>query len=218
MAGTGASDTHERIMWATYRTLWRHGYAGVSIGRIAEEADLSKSSFYNHYDDKEALMLAFLRFMFEQYREQFEAEAGGDPETQLRSLVDVMLGESDEPPESVPDTPEGIPGPGPASGDGPGEAPGFGALVELRARAVSNDAYRAEFAGIDAAHRDSIAAIVRRGVEEGSFRAVDPDRIAEVLFTMLVGGIVRRTTAEGLDTEPLREELHAFVDRRLLPE
>jgi AcrR family transcriptional regulator len=210
MADNEAMDTRDRIMWATYRTLWQHGYAGVSIGRIAEEADLSKSSFYNHYEDKEDLMLAFLRFMFDQYREQFETETGEDPEAQLRSLVDVMLGASDEPPEGVPE--RGV------QSDERGEEPGFGALVELRARAVSNDAYRAEFAAIDATHRESMADVIRRGVEDGSFQAVDPDRVAEMLFTILVGGIVRRTTAEGLDVEPLREEVHAFIDSRLLPE
>jgi AcrR family transcriptional regulator len=78
------ADTKEVIMRATYRALKRYGYAELSIGRIADEADLSKSAFYNHYDGKDDLLLSFLDFMLERIAETLTFEEGTPLEARRR--------------------------------------------------------------------------------------------------------------------------------------
>ena len=47
-----SSDSKKEIMEATYEALCKHGYAELSIEKIADEFDKGKSLIYYHYDDK----------------------------------------------------------------------------------------------------------------------------------------------------------------------
>jgi len=71
-------DSREAIMRATYLALREYGYAGLSIQRIADESDLSKSTFYHHYDGKGDLLTAFVDFTLEEFIRIFSLESGDD--------------------------------------------------------------------------------------------------------------------------------------------
>lgn len=195
------TNTHERIMRATYAALVRYGYGSISIKRIADEADLSKSAFYNHYESKDALLLGFLDFMLEQYRTEFDRVISGDPVTDLNTLVVHAI--SGDLPANIPerDRPE-------VSVDGP--------LIELRAQAVHDESFRERFSHLDEEVAAGIATIVQSGVEQGVFREVDPDRAAEVLLTIVMGAILRRSTIEGLDEDLLRTEVDRLLQTYLM--
>jgi len=49
------------ILDAAVRLFSLHGYAGVSMRRIAESAGVSKANIYHHFSSKEALYFAILR-------------------------------------------------------------------------------------------------------------------------------------------------------------
>jgi len=70
------STAEEEIMEATYRALLRHGYADLSISRIADELDKSKAAIYYHYDTKDDLLVAFLEFAVDRFEETIETETG----------------------------------------------------------------------------------------------------------------------------------------------
>lgn len=197
------ADTRERIMQATFETIQEYGFAGLSIQRIAEKADLSKSSFYHFFDDKDDLLLAFLDAMLEQFGVPLSAAgAEEDPESSLWAYVDFALyglgGESLPPVSGEVDIASGRP------------------YVELRSQGTYDEDYRDRFTDIDSTMHSQLTRIIERGIDRGVFREVDPERTAEFLLTVMLGGLFRRATADGVDADAIRAELEAVVQIRLL--
>ena len=168
--------TRESIMRATYLALCEHGYAGLTIQRIGESFEKSKSLLYHHYDDKDELLLSFLEFMLEEHEASLpEDAADGDAVERLDSLLDAML---------APSLSE--------------EHRGFtAAMVELRAQAATDERYREQFAEHDRAFHEQVVGIVEDGVESGRFRDVDAGQVAEFVGTAVAGAMTRRVTGGG---------------------
>ncbi|QKY19896.1 TetR family transcriptional regulator [Halolamina sp. CBA1230] len=187
--------TRESIMRATYLALCEHGYAGLTIQRIGEAFEKSKSLLYHHYDDKDELLLAFLQFMLEEHEASLPETADGDAVDRLERILDGVL------PPSLPEEHRGF----------------TAAMVELRAQAAHDERYREQFAEHDRVFRDQLADIVEDGIESGAFREVDPEPVAEFISTTVAGAMTRRVTG-GDDTaaSATRDELEAYVDRVLL--
>ncbi|MFB6150420.1 MAG: TetR/AcrR family transcriptional regulator [Haloarculaceae archaeon] len=194
-----ASDTtwstaEREIMEATYRALLEHGYAGLSISRIADELDKSKASLYYHYDSKDDLLVAFLDFAADQFEAMVGTEIGDDPNEDLEHVVEKLLplrpAEEQRKLQSV--------------------------LVELRSQAVTDDAFRAGFTRIDERIAATIREIVDRGVEEGTFRDVDPARVAEHVLATVNGAMYGRATTDREDAAAAaRVSLSSYLDAEL---
>ena len=198
--GGEPTDTRDRIMQATFETVTEHGFVGLSIGRIADRADISKSSVYHFYEDKDDLLLAFLDSMLAQFGDPLGTADPEDPEKALWAYVDFGL--------------SGVASPHVPPIEDADEVSGH-SYVELRSQATHDEQYRARFTDIDASMRDRLAAVIERGFDDGAFRPVDADQTAEFLLTVLLGGLFRRTTADGVDADAIRTELEAVVDQRL---
>jgi len=196
------SDSREAIMRATYCALDQYGYAGLSIQRIADEADLSKSTFYHHYDNKQDLLTSFVDFILTEFKRIFSLTAGDDPVENLLTYVGLILD-----PETVGDVAEMSP-----------TADVLGTYVELRAQAIQNESIRQKFTEIDQAFEEQLAAIIRDGIERGDFRDVDPEGTATFVLTLIAGHTFRRSTREDDPTEAVRAEFEAYVQESLLSE
>ncbi|ACV47780.1 MULTISPECIES: TetR/AcrR family transcriptional regulator [Halomicrobium] len=186
-------DSREAIMRATYCALKQYGYAGLSIQRIADEADLSKSTFYHHYDDKHDLLTSFVDFILAEFTRVFSLEAGDGPEANLRTFVRLILD---------PTTAEKVSEESPASTV-------LGTYVELRAQAVQDETIREKFTEVDRSFEDQIAEIVENGVASGVFRDVDPEQTATFVSTLVAGQTFRQSTR---DDDPSEAVLAAFDD------
>ncbi|WP_018257742.1 TetR/AcrR family transcriptional regulator [Halomicrobium katesii] len=186
-------DSREAIMRATYCALKQYGYAGLSIQRIADEADLSKSTFYHHYDDKHDLLTSFVDFILEEFTRVFSLEAGDGPEANLRTFVRLILD---------PTTAEKVSEESPASTV-------LGTYVELRAQAVQDETIREKFTEVDRSFEDQLAEIVENGVASGVFRDVDPEQTATFVSTLVAGQTFRQSTR---DDDPSEAVLAAFDD------
>jgi len=184
------ADTREEIMRATYLALCEHGYAGLTIQRIADEFEKSKSLIYHHYDGKDELLLAFLEFMLDRFEEEVPEDAEEDPADHLRIVFEHPLA-----------TPL------------PDERREFGkAMVELRAQAAHDDRYRDHFTRSDRVFRERVADVVADGIEAGVFAEVDPDATASLLMTTVTGAMTCRATSGEADVAALREELERYVE------
>lgn len=53
-----AASQRARLMTACTALLAERGYAGVTIGELAQRAQVSRATFYEHFDDKETCLLA----------------------------------------------------------------------------------------------------------------------------------------------------------------
>jgi AcrR family transcriptional regulator len=183
-------------MRATYVALQEHGYAGLSIGRIADEADLSKSTFYHHYDDREDLLLSFLEYMLEEFMRLFSAGAGSTPRERLETFLDLLMG-TEFPPDG--------------SGGVPPKDNVLRTYVQLRGQAAGQSAFREKFTETDLRLREQLAYILRSGIEEGAFRDVDPEATAEFVLTLAAGNIMRRATRDETPSGAVRETLDDYL-------
>jgi AcrR family transcriptional regulator len=200
------TDTRERIMRATLQTLGKHGYAGISIQRIADEADLSKSSVYHFFDSKDDLMLSFLDYMLERFQLPLQVDPDASATEALWGHLEFAL--------------YGKVGtfapPGALHADfDPGSGEPY---VELRAQGAHDEAYRERFTGIDEMLQARLAGVIRDGMETGEFREVDPERTSELLLTTMLGGLFRRATSEVDELDVVYEEVQDLVESRLLVE
>lgn len=180
-------------MQATFHALREHGYAGLTIQRIGDHFEKSKSLLYHHYDSKDELLLDFLEFMLAEF-EQAAPDEDLPPREHLDAILDHALA------AKLPDDQREF----------------TEAMVELRAQAAHDDRYRDHFTRSDETFREEVASIVRDGVNAGVFRDVDPHEVASFLLTLVNGAMNQRVTAEETQTGDVREEVEAYVQSRLL--
>jgi len=188
------ANTREEIMRATYLALCEHGYAGLTIQRIADEFEKSKSLIYHHYDGKDDLLVEFLEFMLDRFEEEVPDDVGEDPADHLRTVFDHAL-------------------PTPLSD----ERREFSkAMVELRAQAAHDERYRDHFTRSDRFLCERIADIVAEGIDAGVFSEVEPQETAALLMTTITGAMTRRVTSgDDDDVTEVRAELERYVETRL---
>ncbi|MFB6353572.1 MAG: TetR/AcrR family transcriptional regulator [Halobacteriales archaeon] len=189
------ATTREAMMEATYRALKTHGYANLTVQNIGDEFAKSKSLLYHHYDGKDELLVDFLEFMLERFEDDVLGGEVDDPAAYLGTLLDRSL------PDDLED----------------GRAAFTRAMIELRAQAAHDPAYRDHFTRSDRLFHDHLAGVVREGVTRGDFRDVDPDRVAALLLTAIDGARLRRATADDAGTvRATRRELEAYLEAVLL--
>lgn len=189
----GWSAAEREIMQATYHALLEHGYADLSISRIATELDKSKAAIYYHYDSKDDLLIAFLAFAIDRFETEIRGETGDDPSKALDHVIEKLLPlRPDENQQQVQDV-----------------------LMSLRSQAVTDEAFREQFTRIDDRLATTIQDIVRRGTEEDVFRDVDPTRVAEHVLATVNGAMYARATTNRESVAATRLSLSSYIDSEL---
>lgn len=190
-------DAAEDIVGATYRALCVHGYADLTMQDIADESGKSKSLIHYHYDSKHDLLCAFLDDLHDRFVERVDGvieEYEGDTaaETILGLYADLTTPRDDD------------------------RFPEFQtALMELKAQAPFDDAFRDRLVEFDRVLEERVEATVAVGIDSGEFRdEVDPETVADFFVTILLGAQSRHVTA-GEDPAVIRSELDAYIDARL---
>jgi len=188
------STAEEEIMEATYRALLNHGYADLSISRIADELDKSKAAIYYHYDTKDDLLVAFLEFAVDRFEETIDTETGNEPGADLEHVIEKLLPlQPDEEQRQL-----------------------QAVLVGLRSQAVTNGVFREQFTQIDERLAATIRGIVDRGIEEDTFRDVDPSRVAEHILATVNGAMYGRATTDRKSAAAAaRVSLASYIDSEL---
>ena len=84
----------ERLIDAAEDLFYRDGFHTVGLDRILAEVGVTKTTFYNHFPSKQALILEVLRTRDQWWRTIFarrlRERAGDDPAAQLRAVFDVL--------------------------------------------------------------------------------------------------------------------------------
>ncbi|MFC7127971.1 TetR/AcrR family transcriptional regulator [Haloferax chudinovii] len=169
------AETRDEILEATNRALCEHGYAGLTVQRIADESSVTSAAIHYHFDTKEELLNAFLDDLIERFESNLSCEES-DPRKRLDAVLDAVF--SPKEPES-----DGFPV----------------AIMELKAQAPYHELFRERFLDFDGLMREVVADIVRDGVEAGHFDETDPGEIARLITTMSNGAHAR---AVALDEHP----------------
>lgn len=182
--------TADDMMAATYRALCEYGYADLTMQRIADNSSKSKAALHYHYDTKDELLQAFLDHVADQFESDLVAESS-DPEVRIRSVVEAIFD--------------------PAEDDHGKYAI---ALLEIKAQAPYNEAYRERLRTLDERIRQTIADAVRDGIERGIFSDVDPERIARFVATA-TNGAHAREVAFGEDPAHTRSLVESHLEAEL---
>lgn len=183
------SEADQAIMEATYRALREHGYADLTIKRIADEYGKSTAAVHYHYDTKDELLAAFLDYLLEQFVDSIHGVETTDPEERLELLLDELLVKPQENPNlSI-------------------------ALLEMRSQAPYKEAFSERFQQNDEYIRYMLKAVVNHGIDEGVFSDVDADHITRSLMTIVDGGRTRAVVLDNLEElETARRTASEYVD------
>jgi AcrR family transcriptional regulator len=191
---TENDETTDDIVEATYCALCECGYAGLTMQDIADRSETSKSALHYHYDTKHDLLLAFLDHLYDSFEERFATDPDADPLDRLAAVVAEALDEADDEERRDLRT----------------------AMLEIRAQAPYDDAFRDHLDKFDEYIAAEVREIVADGVEAGVFRDdADPEALAEFVVTVFDGAHVR-SISTGRLLSATREHLAEYVERDLL--
>jgi AcrR family transcriptional regulator len=86
--------TREKLIRSAYELFYRQGFHAVGLDRIIHNAGVTKTTFYNHFDSKETLVLEVMKWRNGLWpahlRETLRKRAGMRPRAQLMALFDVL--------------------------------------------------------------------------------------------------------------------------------
>lgn len=89
-----ASSSKERLLEAADDLFYREGFHAVGLDRILHLAGVTKTTFYNNFESKDALILEMLRHHDRWWRETFMTKlrehGGDDPRSQLLALPALL--------------------------------------------------------------------------------------------------------------------------------
>ncbi|GEL96424.1 TetR family transcriptional regulator [Cellulomonas composti] len=82
-------QTRQRLFEALARLMAERGFDAITLAEIAGEAGVGRTAVYNHFADKEALLLGFITHETEEYARSLQRllDDTADPVEQLRTYV-----------------------------------------------------------------------------------------------------------------------------------
>jgi len=166
--GTERTDAQEEIMSATYEALCEHGYAALTVERIASELGKSTAAIHYHYETKDELLVAFLDYLLDGMNEWIDTKPDAEPRKRLAGLLDGLL---------------------PAE---PHDRQFTVAMLEMRAQAPYNESFRAQFVERDERTRELLKTAIEDGADAGVFDGdADAGDAARSLMALVDGGWTR---------------------------
>jgi AcrR family transcriptional regulator len=186
------SGTREEILESTFHALCEHGYAELTISKIGDHFDKSQSLIYNHYENKDDLLLDLLEYILEELESQVPLSTQSQRDY-MSEIIDEIFGDTD------------------------GSNAQFSkAVLELRAQTAHNDEYRELFNRSDEFVRKQIALVIREGNEQGVFNVEQPKQAAALFQTVIVGIQGQQTTDDMNMIGSTKSEFQRYVDQCLL--
>ena len=180
------------ILDGTYRSLCTHGYANLTLEKIAAETETSKSLIYYHYETKQELFSAFLNYLYDRYTARLSSVDGQTPSHELDTLLEAVL----TPEDSEPCLQR--------------------ALLELTIQAHHEDCMQSKLADFETALVDRLHEIIESGVTSGVFDPeMEPDVSAEFLATMIQGTHTRQAASD-CSVDKLHRTLGSYIESHLV--
>ncbi|ELY92017.1 TetR/AcrR family transcriptional regulator [Natrinema altunense] len=194
MADTSTeADPDEEIMRATYRALREHGYADLTIQRIADEYGKSTAAIHYHYDTKDDLLTAFLDFILDQFKDTIHEVETTDPEQRLELLLNKLLVDPTDHQDLLI------------------------AMLEMRSQVPYNDQFRERFRENDEYVQYLLRTVIDHGIKTGVFDDVDTDHVAQALMILVDGARTRAVVFDDEDSlETARRTAAEYVAATLV--
>ena len=85
-------ERREQILQAFARVLANHGYAGATVGAVADEAELGRGLIHYHFKDKEELLFALLQSLTTGFRKRVRHHLGNNEPLEAYAEGALSLG------------------------------------------------------------------------------------------------------------------------------
>ncbi len=178
-----SEETQARILEAALKNFSESGYDAASVDDICAEAGVSKGAFYHHFPSKQAVFLALLNDWLTTVDTSLEAARKPTvPETltNMARMLPVIFTQAD------------------------GRLPMF---LEFWLQASRDETVWKATVAPYQRYLDYFADLVKQGIEEGSFRPVDPRSAAQMIVSFAVGLLLQGLLApENTDWKKTAEE------------
>ena len=177
-----------QLLKAAATVISERGVAGTRIADVAERAGTSPSAILYWFDSRDELLAEALTFAEDHFYEHFAERLAGltDPCDRMVALIDAAVTGED-----------------------------WILWMEFWTRALRDDRIREARQTLDDRWREQVAAIVREGIESGQFRALDPDRAALELASLIDGLAVQVALGDRLVTADVMRATCIEVAERL---
>lgn len=185
-------ETHEALMRATYTALCEHGYANLTLRKIAADFEKSRGLVHYHYDSKDHLIVALLEYLSDRFAARIESTADESPSDRLDTLIEWL---------AVGPSLDGV--------DGEGY---HMAIFELRAQAPYNEALRSRLQENFSFLKTTCEEIIRDGIRKGQFRPVDVEMTTLLLLSAVANARdLELALGEGNAIETVLAALDHFI-------
>lgn len=186
-----AKDTREKLVRTAHELFYKDGFRGVGLDRIINEVGVTKTTFYNHFESKDDLVVAVLDWHDKWWRDFFTGllrKHGGDsPRAQLLAIFDAL--------DEV------------MSGDDFNGCIFVNVAVEFPS--PNDPAHKAA-----AAHKQAMQDVVRQIAAYAG--ATDPAAFAQEMCMLMEGAYVTRHVTRDPDTWAIgRRMSHMLVERHI---
>ncbi len=92
--GAQPANTREKLIFTAIDLFNEHGFHAVGLDYILEEAKLTKSTFYNHFESRDELTVEAVKLRdkweMEAFMKAVQDKAGYDPKALLLAMFDVV--------------------------------------------------------------------------------------------------------------------------------
>jgi AcrR family transcriptional regulator len=161
-------STREMLIATATDLFYQHGFHAVGLDQIITRVGVTKTTFYNHFESKDDLIIAVLHERDERERAEWmsiiQNKGGGDPKLEILALFDLL--------EEWLASPE------------------FRGCMFMKA-STEYPSPRDPVHQAAMVHGESLLREVRARAHKGG--AADPDALAGQLMLLLTGAIVSRT-------------------------
>jgi len=164
-----SQETRNRILQHAVRLFAEKGYEATGVAEICAASGTSKGAFYHHFPSKQAMFIALLKDW-------------------LQGL-DVELGRALQSSTSVPEGLMAMAGQMKSVFSAAGG--GVQLFLEFWQQARRDPEVWKEFIAPYRRYQEYFAGIVRRGIDEGSLRPLDPQVAGQTLVALAVGILVQ---------------------------
>lgn len=159
----------EEILAATLDEVVARGLAKVRVGDVADALGVSKALVFYHFETKEALLAATLKYAVDRDLARLEATLAREPDA-VRRLRLVLLAYGPQ-----------------------GEATGWTLWVDAWSAALRDPQLRGILGRLDRRWRSALEMVISSGVDEGVFACAEPAASARRLAALLDGLSVQVT-------------------------
>lgn len=166
-----SEETRQHLLEAALRRFAAQGYNAASVDDICRDAGLSKGAFYHHFPGKQAVFLALLEGWLASVDASLEAARQATIPATLMNMAEALPGIL-------------------ASADG--RLPMF---LEFWMQASRDETIWQATINPYQRYQEYFAAMVKKGIAEGSFKAVDSHAAASMIVSLAVGTLLQALLA-----------------------